>query len=74
MHYDPQHHTEHWPFFKGYSAATPTQTDIVIPLVDVTLLHALNATLESTAGHTLAGPRPPAAPLAQRVTNTPLFL
>lgn len=38
------------------------------------MLHALSATLECLAGRTLSGPRAPAAALAQRVTNMPLFL
>ena len=42
--------------------------------MDVTLVHTLGATLESFAGHTLAGPRAPAAPFTQRVTNMALIL
>lgn len=44
------------------------------PLIDLTLLHALGATLESSTGHTLTGSQAPTAPLTQRVTNVPLFL
>lgn len=50
------------------------QKKTFLPLIDVTLLDTLFATLEWAAGHTLAGPRAPAAPLAQRVTNMTLRL
>lgn len=46
----------------------------VLPLIDITVLDTLSATLECLAGGALAGPRAPAATLAQRVTNMPLFL
>lgn len=48
--------------------------EVVLPLIDFTLLNTLRATSECPAGCTLAGPRAPAATLAQRVTNMPVFL
>lgn len=43
-------------------------------MIDITVLDTLSATLECLAGRTLAWALAPAAALAQRVTNTPLFL
>lgn len=53
---------------------THTHTLILVPVVDVALLHTLRAALEGPTGHTLAGPRTPAASLAQRVANVTLVL
>lgn len=50
-----------------------TNIKTALPLIDFTLLNTFGATLECPAGSTLAGPRAPAATLAQQVTNMPLF-
>lgn len=52
----------------------PNQTHMFLPLINVTLLYALSATLESFAEHTLTGARAPTAPFTERVTNVPLCL
>lgn len=42
---------------------THAHTKNFLPLINITLVYTLSAALESLAGHTLAGPRAPAAPL-----------
>ena len=52
-----------------YWFSTHTLTQTLLPLIDVTLLHTLSATLKRLAGRTLAGAWTPTSPLTQRVTH-----
>lgn len=44
------------------------------PLVNITVVHTLDATLETFAGKALAGPRAPTATIAQWVANVSFVL